>query len=369
MSAGAGLCETCPDMSQPPPFPERPDASGPATERKPVAHRRGPSRRTFLLAGAAAALAGAGGGAGAAILRPAARPAPLTPPPAALVDAIRAERALITTLARAQFDPALAARVRADHAAHEQALQQLAEQEFGLAVDEHALAPASGSVPTPRESTVPGGAADLDGTQVGAEEARASTAAAGHAVALGGRTATVLASIAACEATHAYILTGRVAEPPVSFAPAAATGAGTQEIAAWQDALAGEQRAVFGYSLLGPPLRADAGQLALAVRCSDAHEQLRDTVEELLAAAGQEPAAPAADYPDLYPPVAQGRARELAATLEEACTQRWRGLYALATTPGTRGAAQGALIAGAVRAVAWRMLVRPEAPTVAFPGM
>ena len=141
-------------------------------------------------------------------------------------------------------------------------------------------------------------------------------------------------------------------------------------LAAWQDALAAEQQAAFGYGLLGPHLRGTP-QLATAVACSDAHEALRDATAAALAAAGATPVAPAADYPQLYPVRTAAQARALALRLESACASTWRYLYAVAAGhPGrelsaVRRSAQSALTASAVRAAQWRGGAAPPA----FPGL
>ena len=143
---------------------------------------------------------------------------------------------------------------------------------------------------------------------------------------------------------------------------------------AWQAALAAEQRAAFGYGLLGAHLHGSP-YLALAVSCSDAHEALRDRTAEAIAAAGLTPAAPAADYPDLYPVTSAAQASALAPRLEDDCAAAWRYLYAVAagsTDPratALRTGAQSALTASAVRATRWRKSLDPAAATVAFPGL
>jgi hypothetical protein len=141
--------------------------------------------------------------------------------------------------------------------------------------------------------------------------------------------------------------------------------------AAWQSALAAEQRATFGYGVLGPQLK--GSDQALAVACSDAHEQLRESTAASLQAAQVTPVAPAADYPDLYPVRSAAAARALAVRLEDECAAAWRYLYlAAAQTPGPSGArtaAQAALTASAVRATKWRASVNPGAATTPFPGI
>jgi hypothetical protein len=143
---------------------------------------------------------------------------------------------------------------------------------------------------------------------------------------------------------------------------------------AWQAALAAEQRAAFGYGLLGAHLHGSP-QLPLAISCSDEHEALRDATEQAIAAAGLAPAAPAADYPDLYPVRTAAQSGALAVRLEDDCASAWRYLYAVAaSTAGTRAdtlraTAQSALTASAVRATQWRKVTDPSAATVAFPGL
>jgi len=143
---------------------------------------------------------------------------------------------------------------------------------------------------------------------------------------------------------------------------------------AWQAALATEQRAAFGYGLLGAHLHGSP-QLALAITCSDEHEALRDATEQAIAAAGLTPVAPAADYPDLYPVNTPAQSAALAVRLEDDCAAAWRYLYAVAadadSTHATalRSTAQSALTASAVRATRWRKITDPSAATVAFPGL
>jgi hypothetical protein len=140
---------------------------------------------------------------------------------------------------------------------------------------------------------------------------------------------------------------------------------------AWQSALAAEHRAVFGYGLLGPQLK--GSDQALAVACSDAHEQLRDATVAALSAAHLVPVAPAADYPDLGTVASSAAARVLAVHLEDACAAAWRYLYFRAASgdgdAALRDTAQAALTASAVRATKWRSLVDPSAATTPFPGI
>jgi Domain of unknown function (DUF4439) len=137
---------------------------------------------------------------------------------------------------------------------------------------------------------------------------------------------------------------------------------------AWQAALVAEQRAVFGYGVLGPRLAAAADRAAARTEQA-AHVVLQAQAAAALAAAGQQPAEPAADYPDLYPVRDPSAARALALRLEEESAAAWRYLYSVAAaTAGSSAAtarreAQAALIGSAVRALRWRG--RP----VPFPGI
>jgi hypothetical protein len=142
---------------------------------------------------------------------------------------------------------------------------------------------------------------------------------------------------------------------------------------AWQAALAAEQRAAFGYGVLGPQL-AGADQ-RFAISCSNAHEDLRDATAPAIAAAGLTPVEPQADYPDLYPVPDAAAARALATRLEDGCARAWRYLYLQAAAPQAttaarrlRPAAQQALTASAVRAVQWRTRSASATPSTPFPG-
>jgi hypothetical protein len=143
---------------------------------------------------------------------------------------------------------------------------------------------------------------------------------------------------------------------------------------AWQQALGREQQAAFGYALAGPHFDTDS-DAELGRTCQDAHETLRDKVTALIAAVGDKPQAPAADYPSLYPVGNAAAAKRLAVRLESEASAAWRYLYAVAAESSdaqsstARGTAQEALTASAVRATKWRLRIDPAAATVAFPGI
>lgn len=147
---------------------------------------------------------------------------------------------------------------------------------------------------------------------------------------------------------------------------------GSLLIRAWEAALAAEQRAVFGYGLLGAHLHRSP-HAPLARSCAQAHEDATDRSEAQLRRQGAVPSAPAADYPQLYPVTDQAQAIALAIRLEHDCAQAWRYLYAVAAAHATphdvRTVAQSQLDGSAVRATRWRRIADPAHATVPFPGV
>jgi hypothetical protein len=137
---------------------------------------------------------------------------------------------------------------------------------------------------------------------------------------------------------------------------------------AWQGALAAEQQAVFGYTILGPQL--PSGDQKLAHRLQSVHEATRNSVAEAIAARGVTPQAPAGDYPALYP--LAKTPRKLAATLEDDCAAAWRYLFVTAAavhgTTSLRKQAQARLTASAQRATLWRKDLPPQRSLQPFPG-
>jgi Domain of unknown function (DUF4439) len=139
--------------------------------------------------------------------------------------------------------------------------------------------------------------------------------------------------------------------------------------AAWQAALAAEQQAAFGYTVLGPKL--GPRDTTLARTCQAEHEQLRDDTAAAIAAAGVTPRPPQGDYPALYPLARDPRG--LAATLEDDCAAAWRAFFAALATPdgpaALRSEAQDRLTASALRATRWRLVAHAAEPVTAFPGI
>lgn len=138
---------------------------------------------------------------------------------------------------------------------------------------------------------------------------------------------------------------------------------------AWQGALAAEQQAAFGYTILGP--RLPASQQKRAHELQSTHESIRDSTAEAIAAHGATPQAPDGDYPDLYP-LAKTPTR-LAAKLEDDCAAAWRYLFVAAAGSHGAGAllrlAQARLTSSALRALDWRRHLGPHRALDAFPGL
>jgi uncharacterized protein DUF4439 len=161
----------------------------------------------------------------------------------------------------------------------------------------------------------------------------------------------------------------------------------TTVLQGWQQALAREQAAVFGYGTLGPHL-ATASQLALARGCEQAHRAQVALAQGALLILGGAAAESSPPY-DSAPVGDASSAVELAVELEETTATGWRYLLsALATDPATsaddssangpiasdsiaqsRVTALAALTAAAVRAVQWRRMQNASSPSVAFPGI
>ncbi len=151
-----------------------------------------------MLAGLGGLVLGGGAGVGAGFLRTRHRRRPQLPrPPAALGDALAAERRLIAAIdaslpAHPELRRALT-EIRRDHAAHASAVQN--------ALRAYRSTPAPGA--SSSAATRP---AARDRSALRAAETAAGGAAARRAGGLTGADAALLASIAACEATHAELL-------------------------------------------------------------------------------------------------------------------------------------------------------------------
>ena len=156
-----------------------------------------PSRRRFLIgSGAAVLLAGGIGTVAAVATEKSSGTATAPNPPADLIAAASAERALIAAVDRAisgrSAPAARLALIRSDHVAHLQALE--------------AAVALVHSSPSPVPTSAGGSPTPISAAQLARLEAGAAKTAAGIAARLTGNDATLLASIAACEACHVELL-------------------------------------------------------------------------------------------------------------------------------------------------------------------
>jgi Domain of unknown function (DUF4439) len=136
--------------------------------------------------------------------------------------------------------------------------------------------------------------------------------------------------------------------------------AGAADIAALQAALAAEHAAVYGYGVIGAMTTGASESLARADWL--AHQQARDSLEQMLLKLGATPVAASPAYQLPFPVTGQASAIRLAAVLEDGVTQAYLGLVAV-TEQTLRSFGAQAMQAPANRAVAWR------GTTLAFPGM
>ncbi|HEX4088421.1 MAG TPA: ferritin-like domain-containing protein [Trebonia sp.] len=131
-------------------------------------------------------------------------------------------------------------------------------------------------------------------------------------------------------------------------------------IAALQTALAAEHAAVYGYGVVGAIATGSARSLAHADWL--AHQEARDTLEQMLVKLGATPVAASAAYQLPFAVTGQASTARLAAALEDGVTQAYLGLVAV-TDRTLRSYGALSMQPPANRAVVW------SGSTVAFPGM
>jgi hypothetical protein len=136
--------------------------------------------------------------------------------------------------------------------------------------------------------------------------------------------------------------------------------AGSNDIAALQNALAAEHAAVYGYGVAGALL--SGADLAEAKADWHAHQLARDNLEAMLTRLGATPVAASAAYRLPFTVSSPAAARRLAAALEEGVTRVYLAMVAV-SNPNLRFFAAKAMQTAANRATAW------SGSTVAFPGM
>jgi hypothetical protein len=145
------------------------------------------------------------------------------------------------------------------------------------------------------------------------------------------------------------------------------------------DAVAQAERlAAYGYGTLGPRLR-ESAQITLARQCEQGHQDLLTQADDLAPEAVPQPTSTATpgSYALAVPVTDENSARLLAVQLEEGCARAWRFLLvalASATDDGPAifvawPVAVAALRDNAVRALRWRLLTDPSAPSAPFPGI
>jgi hypothetical protein len=139
-----------------------------------------------------------------------------------------------------------------------------------------------------------------------------------------------------------------------------AATAGSNEIAALQNALAAEHAAVYGYGVAGSLL--SGADLVHAKSYWNAHQLARDNLEAMLARLGATPVAASAAYDLPFAVSTAAAARRLAAHLENGVTSAYLAMVAV-SNQNLRFFAAKAMQTAANRATAW------SGSTVAFPGM
>lgn len=132
------------------------------------------------------------------------------------------------------------------------------------------------------------------------------------------------------------------------------------DVAALQQALAGEHAAIYGYGVAGSHLRGEARRRAEAAEA--AHRARRDQLRSLLVARKAVPVPSAADYRLPRPVTTEAEAVLLATELEERLAAVWADVAA-EVGDGLRALAVRALQDTAVRAATWR------GGSVPFPGL
>lgn len=134
-----------------------------------------------------------------------------------------------------------------------------------------------------------------------------------------------------------------------------------------QVALAAEHAAIYAYGVIGAHLTGD--ELELAHDADRAHRDLRDTVADLVSAAGATPNAAAAAYRLPKPVTDRTGALALAVDIETKIATVWRSTLG-AVSDANRATALQALMDAAVRAAEWRAATNPDAaPTTPWPGL
>jgi hypothetical protein len=137
---------------------------------------------------------------------------------------------------------------------------------------------------------------------------------------------------------------------------------GLDASSALNDAVSGEDAAIYAYGVIGPHLTGAARAMALQAELD--HRNLRDQISEAMAA----PPAAAAVYRMPFPVTDAASALSAAVTVEERVSVLWRAAAVAASDDG-RQTALLALINGAVRTAAFRRAAGAYPGTTPFPGL
>jgi hypothetical protein len=127
-------------------------------------------------------------------------------------------------------------------------------------------------------------------------------------------------------------------------------------------AVQGEQAAIYSYGVLGAYLTGT--DRSLASRAETDHRNLRDQLTMSMAS----PPAASVIYRMPFPVTSAATALAAAVTVEERSSALWRAAV-VATTGTERQIALNALVAGAVRAAAFRRAAGAYPGTIPFPGL
>jgi hypothetical protein len=138
-----------------------------------------------------------------------------------------------------------------------------------------------------------------------------------------------------------------------------APSASPATIDALQTALAAEQAASFGYTIVGAHLKADQPR---ATADWIAHQKARDTLTRLLTERDVEPSPAPVSYQFPHPTTTPTQAIALAIDLEQKVTAAYLPLVAV-TDPRLRTFAAEQMRAATLRAITW------GAPPPPFPGL
>lgn len=140
----------------------------------------------------------------------------------------------------------------------------------------------------------------------------------------------------------------------------------TDDVAALQQALAGEHSVIWAYGDIGAAV-SDA-HLAAVQAADEAHRAHRGQLEDLIRALGQEPVPSEPAYTLPAPVSDDASALTLAAALEDSMAAQWRHCCGRVDSPQLRAFCVDALATAATAALRWRQTAGAGVTVPAFPG-